>query len=93
MREALYPSPELWKADLEESREYLEELGSRVPQEIFDELDQLGERIKIANRAEHQMAEKISEAVSQAIAEANAAGEAKAAEAKAAREAEAAGQQ
>ena len=93
VREALYPSPELWKADLEESREYLEELGSRVPQEIFDELDQLGERIKIANRAEHQMAEKISEAVSQAIAEANAAGEAKAAEAKAAREAEAAGQQ
>ena len=93
VREALYPSPELWKADLEESRDYLEELGSRVPQEIFDELDQLGERIKIANRAEHQMAEKISEAVSQAIAEANAAGEAKAAEAKAAREAEAAGQQ
>ena len=93
VREALYPNPELWKADLEESRDYLEELGSRVPQEIFDELDQLGERIKIANRAEQQMAEKISEAVSQAIAEANAAGEAKAAEAKAKREAEAAGQQ
>ena len=93
VREALYPNPELWKADLEESRDYLEELGSRVPQEIFDELDQLGERIKIANRAEQQMAEKISEAVSQAIAEANSAGEAKAAEAKAKREAEAAGQQ
>ena len=93
VREALYPNPELWKVDLEESRDYLEELGSRVPQEIFDELDQLGERIKIANRAEQQMAEKISEAVSQAIAEANAAGEAKAAEAKAKRETEAAGQQ
>lgn len=73
VREALYPDPELWRNDLEESREYLEELGSRVPQEIFGELDQLGERIKIANYASQKMAAAIAEAVSKALIENNAA--------------------
>ncbi len=72
VREALYPDPELWKADLEESREYLEELGTRVPEEIFNELDQLGERIKIANYASQKMAAAIAEAVSKALIESNA---------------------
>ncbi|PAT12798.1 phosphoenolpyruvate carboxykinase (GTP) [Corynebacterium hadale] len=46
--EALYPDPELWAHDVADGREYLEGLGSRVPQELFDQLDQLAERVKAA---------------------------------------------
>ena len=90
VREALTADPDLWREDLRDSRQYLEELGARVPQEIFDELDVLSSRIKVAKRVRREMEEKIAEAVSNAIADANTAGEAKAAEAKAARKAEAA---
>lgn len=48
VREALYPDPELWKEDVADSRRYLEGLGSRVPQELFDQLKQLDERIQAA---------------------------------------------
>ncbi|MCT2339546.1 phosphoenolpyruvate carboxykinase (GTP) [Corynebacterium sp. p3-SID1056] len=48
VKEALYPDPELWAHDVEDAREYLEGLGSRVPQELFDQLDQLSERVKAA---------------------------------------------
>ena len=88
VREALTADPDLWREDLRDSRQYLEELGARVPQEIFDELDVLSSRIKVAKRVRREMEEKIAEAVSNAIADANVAGEAKAAEAKAARKAE-----
>ena len=50
VREALYPDPELWKEDVADSRRYLEGLGSRVPQEIFDQLKQLDERIQAASK-------------------------------------------
>ena len=88
VREALTADPDLWREDLRDSRQYLEELGARVPQEIFDELDLLSQRIKVAKRVRREMEEKIAEAVSSAIADANAAGEAKVEEAKAARKAE-----
>ena len=48
VKEALYPDPELWAHDVADGREYLESLGSRVPQELFDQLDQLSERVKAA---------------------------------------------
>ena len=48
VREALTADPELWKEDVADSRRYLEGLGSRVPQEIFDQLKQLDERIHAA---------------------------------------------
>ena len=48
VKEALYPDPELWAHDVEDGREYLEGLGSRVPKELFDQLDQLSERVKAA---------------------------------------------
>ncbi|WP_297589589.1 phosphoenolpyruvate carboxykinase (GTP) [uncultured Corynebacterium sp.] len=48
VKEALYPDPELWAHDVEDAREYLEGLGSRVPKELFDQLDQLSERVKAA---------------------------------------------
>ncbi|MDY5785079.1 phosphoenolpyruvate carboxykinase (GTP) [Corynebacterium sp.] len=48
VREALYPDPELWAVDIEDSRNYLEGLGARVPQEIFDELDKLEKRAEAA---------------------------------------------
>ena len=48
VKEALYPDPELWANDVEDARSYLEGLGSRVPQELFDQLDQLAERVKAA---------------------------------------------
>ena len=48
VKEALYPDPELWAHDVADGREYLEGLGSRVPQELFDQLDQLAERVKAA---------------------------------------------
>ena len=50
VREALYPDPELWKEDLADSRRYLEGLGSRVPQELFDQLTKLDERIQAASK-------------------------------------------
>ncbi|MGV0375057.1 phosphoenolpyruvate carboxykinase (GTP) [Corynebacterium hadale] len=50
VKEALYPDPELWAHDVADGREYLEGLGSRVPQELFDQLDQLSERVKAARR-------------------------------------------
>ena len=49
VREALTADPELWKEDLADSRTYLEGLGSRVPQEIFDQLAKLDERIQAAS--------------------------------------------
>ncbi|MBC3178216.1 phosphoenolpyruvate carboxykinase (GTP) [Corynebacterium lujinxingii] len=49
VREALTADPELWKEDLADSRTYLESLGSRVPQEIFDQLAKLDERIQEAS--------------------------------------------
>ena len=49
VREALTADPELWKEDLADSRTYLESLGSRVPQEIFDQLAKLDERIQAAS--------------------------------------------
>ena len=48
VREALTADPELWKEDLADSRTYLESLGSRVPQEIFDQLAKLDERVQVA---------------------------------------------
>ena len=48
VREALTADPELWKEDVADSRRYLEGLGSRVPQEIFDQLKKLDERIQAA---------------------------------------------
>ncbi|PAT08169.1 phosphoenolpyruvate carboxykinase (GTP) [Corynebacterium hadale] len=48
VKEALYPDPELWAHDVADGRDYLEGLGSRVPQELFDQLDQLAERVKAA---------------------------------------------
>ena len=48
VREALTADPELWKEDVADSRRYLEGLGPRVPQEIFDQLQQLDERIHAA---------------------------------------------
>ena len=48
VREALTADPELWKEDVADSRRYLEGLGSRVPQEIFDQLEKLDERVQAA---------------------------------------------
>ena len=48
VREALTADPELWKEDVADSRRYLEGLGSRVPQEIFDQLKKLDERVQAA---------------------------------------------
>ena len=48
VREALTADPELWKEDVADSRRYLEGLGSRVPQEIFDQLAKLDERVQAA---------------------------------------------
>ena len=48
VREALTADPELWKEDVADSRRYLESLGSRVPQEIFDQLKKLDERVQAA---------------------------------------------
>ena len=48
VREALTADPELWKGDVADSRRYLEGLGSRVPQEIFDQLKKLDERVQAA---------------------------------------------
>ena len=50
VREALTADPELWKEDVADSRRYLEGLGSRVPQEIFDQLKKLDERIHAATK-------------------------------------------
>ena len=50
VREALTADPELWKEDVADSRRYLEGLGSRVPQEIFDQLTKLDERIQAASK-------------------------------------------
>ena len=50
VREALHPDPELWKEDVADSRRYLEGLGSRVPQELFDQLTKLDERIQAASK-------------------------------------------
>ncbi|MDL0403669.1 phosphoenolpyruvate carboxykinase (GTP) [Corynebacterium lehmanniae] len=50
VREALTADPELWKEDVADSRRYLEGLGSRVPQEIFDQLKKLDERIQAATK-------------------------------------------
>ncbi|MBA1835136.1 phosphoenolpyruvate carboxykinase (GTP) [Corynebacterium wankanglinii] len=50
VREALYPDPELWKEDVADSRRYLEGLGPRVPQELFDQLTKLDERIQAASK-------------------------------------------
>ena len=48
VREALTADPELWKEDVADARRYLEGLGSRVPEEIFDQLKQLDGRIHAA---------------------------------------------
>ena len=48
VREALTADPELWKEDVADSRRYLESLGTRVPQEIFDQLAKLDERVQAA---------------------------------------------
>ena len=48
VREALTADPELWKEDIADARRYLEGLGSRVPEEIFDQLKQLDGRIHAA---------------------------------------------
>ncbi|NJJ04004.1 phosphoenolpyruvate carboxykinase (GTP) [Corynebacterium coyleae] len=48
IREALTADPELWKEDVADARRYLESLGSRIPQEIFDQLKKLDERIHAA---------------------------------------------
>jgi len=69
VREALTAEPALWREDLRDSRQYLEELGARVPQEIFDELDLLSGRIKVATRVRREMEDQIAEAVSAAISE------------------------
>ena len=50
VREALTADPELWKEDVADSRRYLEGLGSRVPQEIFDQLAKLDERVQAATK-------------------------------------------
>lgn len=71
VQEALTADPVQWREDLRDSRQYLEELGARVPQEIHDELDLLSERIKIAKRTTDKMTEELAAAVSQAISESN----------------------
>ena len=48
IREALTADPELWKEDVADSRRYLEGLDSRIPEEIFDQLKKLDERIHAA---------------------------------------------
>lgn len=48
VREALTADPELWKEDVADAHRYLEGLGSRVPEEIFDQLKQLDGRIHAA---------------------------------------------
>ena len=50
VREALTADPELWKEDVADSLRYLEGFGPRVPQEIFDQLQQLDERIHAASK-------------------------------------------
>ncbi|MBF4547972.1 phosphoenolpyruvate carboxykinase (GTP) [Corynebacterium afermentans subsp. lipophilum] len=50
VHEALTADPELWKEDVADSRRYLESLGSRVPQEIFDQLKKLDERVQAATK-------------------------------------------
>ena len=50
VREALTADPELWKEDVADSRRYLESLGARVPQEIFDQLKKLDERVQAATK-------------------------------------------
>lgn len=48
VKEALYPDPELWKGDIEDSEAYLRSLGDRVPEEIFQQLSALRERAEKA---------------------------------------------
>ncbi|WKD58270.1 Phosphoenolpyruvate carboxykinase [GTP] [Corynebacterium capitovis DSM 44611] len=48
VREALSADPELWSRDLADARAYLNSLGERIPEEIFAQLDRLGERIEAA---------------------------------------------
>ena len=48
VREALVVKPEEWAASVEDNEEYLEFLGPRVPQEIFEQFNTLKERIEAA---------------------------------------------
>ena len=57
VQEALYAGPDLWKHDVEDAHEYLEELGPRVPRELFEELDRLGKRVQNANKATREWLE------------------------------------
>ena len=62
VQEALYAGPDLWKNDVEEAHEYFEELGARVPKEIFEELGRLGDRVKAANKATREWLESTGQA-------------------------------
>ena len=57
VQEALYAGPDLWKDDIEDAQEYFEELGSRVPEEVYAELEALGQRVKTANKATREWLE------------------------------------
>ncbi|WP_066527840.1 phosphoenolpyruvate carboxykinase (GTP) [Corynebacterium bouchesdurhonense] len=57
VQEALYAGPDLWKHDVEDAHEYFEELGPRVPRELFEELDRLGKRVQNANKATREWLE------------------------------------
>ena len=48
VEEALYADPALWSSDLADSRAYFERLGSRVPKELFTELDKVEQRAQAA---------------------------------------------
>lgn len=49
VREALTAPAQQWAADLDDNREYLTFLGSKVPQEVWDQFEALKERIEAAD--------------------------------------------
>ena len=49
VREALTAPAQQWAADLDDNREYLTFLGSKVPQEVWDQFEALKERLEAAD--------------------------------------------
>ncbi|WP_257181104.1 phosphoenolpyruvate carboxykinase (GTP) [Corynebacterium cystitidis] len=45
VREALAVNPDEWAANVEDNEQYIQSLGNRVPQEVFDEFNALKQRI------------------------------------------------
>ncbi|WP_304348233.1 phosphoenolpyruvate carboxykinase (GTP) [Corynebacterium frankenforstense] len=50
VKSCLTAPAEKWEADLEDNQEYLNFLGTHVPQEVWDEFDKLKERISAAQK-------------------------------------------